>query len=602
MQEIIHVDHPHLADNRFQDGALPHLTGVQSFQILRCNRLHPEWADDIGWTYNHAAMLAWYNGLFLCEYLSNPVSEHEVPGHTMLTVSRDGIHWDKPQVAFPEVEVPTAQYKGPRSPELKEKMLTVPHQRMGFFHASNGVMLMLSFYGIVHDRHKSAPCDGWGVGRAVRRIYPDGSMGENIYFLIYNEPAGYTAENTLVFAPFRQSGDAELIAACEELLRNGACMRQMYEEQRFDKALFPTPAGEALSYYTVSEDEIIGMYKKGLVSVSRDGGATWSLPERQGSVCTATGKVWGQKTSDGRYTLMYNPTTDGQHRWPIAAVTGEDGHRFDGMAAVTGDMSPQRYGGLDKNLGPQYMRGIAECNPQTPDGHVWLAYSNNKEDIWVSRIPVPLTSAGDAEGSLTCRAGHLPEGFGIYAPVWAPVEAGENALTLRDKDPYDRAVVERNIRRGKAGRVHLTLTVERLAREGSLTFEMQDDQGRTPIRLVFMPDGVLRVRGDGRTDPWQPYQAGQAIDIDVAYDCDSRRFTVKALGAEKSFGFSAAVDDITRFRLMTKERIPHLSTLDDVGKWGTKEQILPGGEEPTEETVACVTAMTWKVEETEEHA
>ena len=596
MADIIRVSDPHRADVRFQDGALPHLRGVKSWQILRCNRLHPEWADCIGWTYNHAAMLAHAYGRFFCEYLSNPVDEHEVPGHTMLTSSADGVHWDKPIVAFPEVEVPTWQYKGPRTPLLKEKMLTVPHQRMGFYYAKNGVLLLLSFYGIVHDRRRSAPCDGWGVGRAVRRILPDGTLAENIYFLIYNEPAGYTAENTGVFAPFRKSGDPELIAACEELLHNGAAMRQMYEEQRFDKTLFPNPAAEALSFYTTGPDEMLGMYKKGLVAVSHDQGKTWSDVARQGTICTATGKVWGQKTSDGRYTLMYNPTTDGQHRWPIAAVTGEDGHAFGDMAAITGDMSPQRYGGRDKNLGPQYMRGIAECNPQSPDGDVWLAYSNNKEDIWISRIPVPLRSVGDAAGEVRCEAGTLPAELGVYAPLWAPVEAEDNALVLRDKDPYDQARIEMAIRPAQRGTVRFTAEIAALGDTGALTFELQDDTGRTPVRLVFRPDGMLYVRGDGRTDPWQPYETNKPIDVEVSFDCALTRYTVKALGQEKSFGFSAAVDSLTRFRLMTKEKIPHLSTVDDCGKWGVKEQVLPGGEEPVAESVIRLRDIRWQTE------
>lgn len=603
MAEIIRIDDPRRADIRFQDGALPHLKGVKSYQILRCNRKHPEMADGIGWTYNHAAALSYAYGYYFCEYLSNPVDEHQIVGHTLLTRSKDGQHWDPPVVAFPSVEVPTWQYKGPRSDLLMDPHPTCAHQRMGFYQASNGVMLALAFYGLVHDRHKSAPCDGWGVGRAVRRIMPDGTLGEGVYFLIYNEPAGYTAENTGVFAPYTASGDAEFVAACEECLHNGPVIRQMYEEQRFDKALFPTPAGEALSFYTVSEEEMLGMYKKGLVSVSADQGKTWSLCEKQPTIVTATGKVWGQKTSDGRYTLMYNPTTDGQHRWPIAAVTGEDGHRFANMAAITGDMSPQRYGGLDKNLGPQYMRGIAECNMQSPDGDVWLAYTNNKEDVWVSRIPVPLTTEGDAQGELHFAPGVLPAELGVYAPKWAPVEAEQDALLLRDRDPYDHARAEVVIRRSVRGKVAFTVEVRSLSNEGglsqagSLTFEMQDDLGRTPIRLVFRPDGMMYLLGDGRTDPWQAYPMNQAIDVEVEFNAETNRCTVRALGAEKNVGFSAAAYDLTRFRLMTKTVIPHLSTLDDCGKWGTKEMILPGAEDPTEESVIKLSHIKWDVQE-----
>ena len=60
------------------------------------------------------------------------------------------------------------------------------------------------------------------------------------------------------------------------------------------------------------------------------------------------------------------------------------------------------------------------------------------------------------------------------------------------------------------------------------------------------------------------------------------------------FGFSAAVDSLTRFRLMTKERIPHQSTVDDCGKWGVKEQVLPGCEEPAVESVIRLRGIRWE--------
>ena len=410
--EIIRVlDHVR-ADTRFQDGALPHLSGVKSFQILRANRADPADAEGFGWTYNHAAMLCHAFGRFYCQFLSNPVDEHEVPGHTLLASSPDGIRWEKPRVAFPEITVDTAPYKGPADPLLKPRMQTVPHQRMGFYMAGNGVLLTLSFYGLVHNRKTSMPCDGWGVGRAVRRIFPDGQLGP-IFFLIYNTPAGFDRSNTDAFPYFEDSPDAPFRDACRELLCNTPVMRQMYEEQRFDRDLFPRPGAQAFCYYTVKGQEMAGVYKKSMASISHDGGKTWTDPTFQPSVHTMSGKVWGQRTSDGRFALLYNPSTDGQHRWPIAAVTGQDGHAFDHLCAVTGEMSPQRYGGLDKNLGPQYMRGIAECNPQSPDGDLWLVYSNNKEDIWISRIPVPLTCRGALRGCPDLSGPAFPPELGV---------------------------------------------------------------------------------------------------------------------------------------------------------------------------------------------
>ena len=590
--QILVKDRRH-ADIRFQDGGLPHAMGVKSFQVLRANRAHPEWADGSGWTYNHAPMLAWYHGRFYLEYLSNPVDEHEVPGHTLLTTSENGMYWSFPQVIFPTIEVPTSQYKGPRTPLLTDPILTVPHQRMGFYCAPNGVLLALSFYGIVHDRRRSMPCDGWGVGRAVRRIFPDGSWGD-IHFLLYNTPAGYTRENTPNFPYYQESSDAELIAACDALLQDGAVVRQMYEEQRFDASLFPDKGGKALSFYTTGAQEMIGVHKHGLTAVSRDNGRTWSNLTANPTLRTSTGKVWGQRTSDGRFALMYNPTTDGQHRWPIAIVTGDDGHVYDHMRAVTGYMGPLRYGGTDKNLGPQYMRGICERNPQSPDGDVWLTYSNNKEDIWISRIPVPVGSSetGPVQEDFRCMTS-LPQRWNIYSPLWAKVRMSGGALQLCDTEPCDRAQAERMICPAERGKITLQLRVDQVSESGSAAIELQDDSGRVPVLIAFRADGWMYVRQGGRTERFSPYTPGREYTLRIAFDCYRSTFTLHHKGRESRHAFSASVETISRVSIATKEmqQIPY-ADLNTVGKYGRKEQVLPHSEEPSPLTKISLLTFT----------
>lgn len=588
MNDTLVLKDRRLADIRFQDGALPHAMGVHSFQVLRANRAHPGEADGFGWTYNHAPMLAYYHGRLYIEYLSSPVSEHESPGQVLLTSSEDGMDWSLPLVIFPSVDVPTAQYMGPRSDALKPVMQTVPHHRMGFYRAHNDVMLVLTFYGIVHDRHKSMPCDGWGVGRAVRRLFPDGTLG-GIHFLLYNAPGGYTAENTPVFSPYQRSGDRDFVDACEALLQDGAVMGQMYEEQRFDKSLFPRKSEQALSFYTVDEGEMVGVFKRGLSSVSRDDGSTWENVTPNPTIRTGMGKVWGQRTSDARFALLYNPTPDSQHRWPIAIATGEDGHVFDRLRAVTGPMSPQRYGGLDKNLGPQYMRGICERNPQTPDGDIWLAYSNNKEDIWISRVPVPVPE-GQTEAVCECFAGNtaLPRRWNIHSPRWSSVRMDGGALTLRDADPCDRAMVERALPVAARARVSVELRV--VVREGcAACVSLQDDAGRTPVQIAFCEDGMLHVRAGGRAEPCWLYEKGKDYALVVEYDCDASAFRLQFDGHEGQFAFSASALEITRAAFSTKAdwQIPYNSLYDN-GKYGKKEQVLHGCEERICETSMAI--------------
>ncbi|HNU78892.1 MAG TPA: hypothetical protein PKM75_11060, partial [Prolixibacteraceae bacterium] len=69
----------------FHHGQLTPVLGVHNIQVMRASREFPETADGMGWTYNHAPMLAYWNGRFYLEYLTNPVGEHIPPSQSMLT-------------------------------------------------------------------------------------------------------------------------------------------------------------------------------------------------------------------------------------------------------------------------------------------------------------------------------------------------------------------------------------------------------------------------------------------------------------------------------------------------------------------------------------
>lgn len=45
------------ADTNYHDGRLRPAVGVQSYEVMHCNRTHPGLADGYGWTYNHAPII-----------------------------------------------------------------------------------------------------------------------------------------------------------------------------------------------------------------------------------------------------------------------------------------------------------------------------------------------------------------------------------------------------------------------------------------------------------------------------------------------------------------------------------------------------------------
>ncbi len=486
------------ANTDYHDGQLRPVVGVHTYQVLRANRSHPDRADGFGWTYNHAPMLAYWRGRFYLEYLSNPIGEHVPPGHTLLTTSQDGLHWERPEVVFPVIDVPEGVYRGyPLPPAAKAIM----HQRMGFYVAPDGRLLVLAFYACAPTTLDGGN-DGTGLGRVVREVYPDGTFGP-IYFLRYNRHAGWDEANTPY--PFYQaSGDAGFVAACEALLADKLMTLQWWEDDRSPDGFYAVEGYKALSFYHLTDGRVVGVWKSSKAAISSDEGETWTVGDVPSLVMSGA-KIWGQRTSDGSYALLYNPSPDGEHRWPLAVVSGENGIDFDDLLCVCGEVPPRRYIGTYKDFGQNYVRGIAEGNGRPPDGALWAAFSMNKEDIWVSRVPVPIRHVVEEPVNDTfddLKPGGIIPNWNIYSPRWAPVSvvafpsASDQSLELRDHEPYDYAKAERVFPASAAVTIEFRVSARHTG-VGQLQFEVVDGQGGLALRVVFDADEVIKVKAAG---------------------------------------------------------------------------------------------------------
>jgi hypothetical protein len=500
------------------EGGLRWAVGVKSWQAFRANRSHPEQADGFGWTYNHAPMLAYWRGRFWIEYLSAPIHENRGPMHTLLMSSADGIHWDSPRVVFPEL------------PAINGQTVEV-HQRMGFYVAPEGRLLVLGFYG--WEKH---PNDGKGIGRTVREVRADGSFGP-IYFIRYSRHNGWNETNT-AFPDYTTSPDEGFKRACESLLANKLMTLQWWEEDRAKDGFYPdfgSTVTKALSFYHRKDGAVVALWKSAWTALSTDEGRTWSQPVREPTLVTAEGKVWGQHTADGRYALVYNPTRDNRHRWPIAIVTSDDGANFDQLLTVQGEVAPRRFNGTDKAFGPQYMRGIAEGNGTPPGQALWITYSMNKDDIWVSRIPVPVRATVTEPVNDDFNTGTLEDlPWNLYSPRWAAVSladfpsATNHSLELRDRDPSDYARAVRVFPAAKSATVRFKL-LARQADHGRLEIELHDRHGyRPPVRVLFDEQGrVLALDGDQMSPvTLQHYAANTWYEFAIRYDQGAGVFDV----------------------------------------------------------------------------
>ncbi|MEI7523023.1 MAG: hypothetical protein WCJ95_01770 [Mariniphaga sp.] len=505
------------ADPNLHEGRLRYAIGTESRQTMRANRTHPEWSEGYGWTYNHAANLCYWNNQFYQQYLSNPADEHIAPGQTLITKSADGRHWAKPEVVFPPYIPPS----GVKIPEGYTGYMM--HQRMGFYVAPDGRLLVLAFYG-----HTEDPFENGGIGRVVREAYKDGTFGP-IFFIRYTSHANWNETNTS-FPFYTKSSDKGFVSACKSLLSDKLKTMQWWDEDHgLDGFYSITEAGEAFNYYHRKDGKVVGLWKRSLCALSDDG-VHFSKPVKSPTLEMPGGKMWGQATSDGRYALCYNPVETDEYRYPLIITTSDDGILFDNMLLVMGEVPPRRFMGRWKDFGPCYMRGIIEGNGNPPGNDMWLAYSMNKEDMWISRISVPIRYS--VKGEVNDNFNTLPMGgavtdWNIYAPKWAPVEVADfpssnnKSLLLQDKDPYDYARAIRVFEETKKGEITARIFPKQ-NKQGMLDIEVTDRYGNRPVRISFNDQGIIQAADGGKLVDLQVYKPEQWYELKI--DIDAQPF------------------------------------------------------------------------------
>ena len=494
-------------------------------------------------------MLAYWKGRFHLEYLSDPVGEHQPPGHTLLTRSIDGMHWEKPKVIFPVYTVPDDAH-----PDLPAQSQAIMHQRMGFYVAPDGRLLALGFYGLL-----PAPNDGHGIGRVVREVYEDGTCGP-IYFLRYNRHAGWDETNTL-YPPYTASPEAGFVQACEVLLANKLVTLQWWEEDRSPDGFYAVEGYKALSAYHLTDGRVVGLWKWSKTALSNDEGCTWTPVMDAPSLIMSGAKVWGQRTPDGRYALVYNPSPDDGHRWPLAVVTSDDGLTFDHLRLVNGRVSPRRYAGQYKDLGLNYVRGISEGDGTPPGDAFWVTYSMNKEDIWVSRIPVPIRDTVDAP--VNDVFAHFPAGsyvpeWDIHSGLWTSVKTVDNSptsercLCLADCDPYESAQAERIFPASRTVSVSFRVQAEQ-TEHGMLAIELADPRGAAAVQIALRVDGQIWARSACHWHAVSRYRAHEARDITLSADATRQRYRLLIDGqvALEEGTFARAVSTLHRITFRT---------------------------------------------------
>jgi hypothetical protein len=423
---------------------------------------------------------------------------------------------------------------------------------MYFFRAPNGKMLAIAGLrtttGTLTERKKGAI--------AVREILADHTLGP-VFTL---RPPANPAESKPP-PDYQRATDAAFVEACKQLLTTKPFLEQADYGYFLDDGarmkwhdINAWPAdepsrdhfdrfGKAMSFYHRKDGALVAVMKWGWVLVSRDEGESWSSPTRPPTFVSGMAKAWGQRTGDGRYALLYDPSLD--QRWPLVIVHGDDGIHFRDMRAVHADLPPLRYPGRYKSPGPQYVRGISEWSSdgsfKDAANAVWVCYSVNKEDIWVSRVPLPLNDKTETDT------------WNTYSPKWAPATvtttAGVETIQLADRDPADYARATRVLAKPASSLdISVDIRVERGATE-PLLIDLIGPRAASAATITIKP--IYLAPGQ-----WQT--------LAIKVDCPSGKVTSQfADRPATTRGFAQSVAAITRITFRTGDRVAPASPDDD---------------------------------------
>jgi len=546
---------PPYADTDYHDGRFRPAVGAHNFEVIRCNRTHPELVtekvpnypdagfENVGFTYNHQPMICYWQNKFWVIYESGPAHEHQPPCYALITWSEDGRNWPKPQTIFPAEKFRNRK-------ENNKLRYSLSHQRMNWYVASDGRLIACGFHGM-----PDTPNDGKGIGRVVREIKGPGNYGP-IYWARYNEFQGYNKDNSPHYPFYKEAPDKGFVKAIDELLANKLMMQQCYEEDGdkesgfFALSDYKTRYLKAFDWYLLPDKRIVGMWKwkKMVVADKWEPGHIGKQGQGE-NIYYGGAKIWGQRTSDGRYALVYNPVKNTRWRHPLSVTTSDDGMNFDTyFLNVQGETPLMRFGGANKDGGgAQYVRGIVPGNGTPPDGGIWLTYSSNKEDIWVARVPVPIrgTVHKDVNDDFEdMKPGRIVTDWNIYSGIWVPVavvkDNGNNVLRLQDKAPYNYAKAVRVFPETKKAKITFRLRTQKIGRD-SLEIELQNYKGQRPVRIkVEGMSGKIKANDGMSMDSVASFSANEWLKFDIAVDTLVGKYDLQVNGKKVVSGAAFA--------------------------------------------------------------
>ena len=267
-------------------------------------------------------------------------------------------------------------------------------------------------------------------------------------------------------------------------------------------------------------------------SLSRDNGATWTKAERT-EIPDAVSKMAAGTLPDGT-TYLINNTSQKFGRIPLSILLSRDGITFDRGFAIRTEQTSARFLGRAKGGGYQYPGALVW------KGELWVAYSINKEDVAISRIPLDALAPPKQAQALPYHVDpswpRLPKHWTLDETAGIAVSPQQNVLLFhRGPHPIIEFTPEGEFVRSFGDGIFPRPHGLRFDREGNLwavdaashTVVKLDAEGR--VRMVLGRRGYAAEAPDRFNQP-----------TDIAFSRDGSMFVTDGYGNSRVVKYTAA--------------------------------------------------------------
>lgn len=313
--------------------------------------------------YVNNAVLTHFKGRFYCMWQASEQDEDSPDTHVMYATSRNGRAWSRPMLLS---SGDSLTFTSPGGWNVSGDTLI----------AFINVLTSIKDGGWV--RYVTS-LDGRNWSEPAPVLMADGTPMDGI---LEQDPHCYQGR-LIGAAHFRPGLHAKPIFTQDLTGRSGWHIGQMEMED-----LGGQSRGLEPSLYLRSDGAIVMLFRdqkssfRKMASVSWDMGRTWSTPTLT-ALEDSRSKQCAGNLPDGSAFVVGNPA-DKKDRRTLAIAYSADGFDFGEWQVLRDSTSlpAQRYPGRYKTLGYSYPKAFVH------DGRLWISYSENKENVAVTSLPI----------------------------------------------------------------------------------------------------------------------------------------------------------------------------------------------------------------------